>query len=65
MKYTTISRIRNITATLACAATVGWAGGALADGWPASIAGTWNVVANQTSGQLVISQAGAGTCKRI
>jgi len=65
MKYMISSRIRHIAATLACAATVGWASGALADGWPSSIAGTWSVVANQTSGQLVISQAGAGTCKRI
>ncbi|WP_392534377.1 hypothetical protein [Nostoc sp. C117] len=39
---------------------------ALADGWPTSVVGTWNVTANQTSGQLVITfQDTTGQCRKI
>ncbi len=39
---------------------------ALADGWPASVAGTWSVLGNQSSGLLVItSQGGTGNCRPI
>jgi hypothetical protein len=36
-----------------------------ADGWPLNIAGTWNVVANQSAGTMVIFQSLVGVCKRI
>ena len=39
---------------------------AMADGWPASVVGNWNVVGNQTAGVLsVTGQAAAGMCRRI
>ena len=39
---------------------------AFADGWPANIEGEWNVVANQTSGIMTISQSGdPGQCSPI
>lgn len=39
---------------------------AAADWWPASIAGTWNIVADQSVGQLIINQpASAHPCKPI
>jgi hypothetical protein len=58
-------RLFSIPAACVGSAIMLWSGVALADGWPTSIQGTWNVVANQTAGQLIISQAGAGVCKRI
>ena len=43
-----------------------WAGVARADGWPASIAGTWSIVGNQTPGTLVINQPSSSlNCKPI
>jgi hypothetical protein len=43
-------------------------GSAWADGWPSSVAGTWTVIGNQSSGSLVISQyagAAGSQCKPI
>src|SRR5688500_11212578 len=54
-----------IAAGAMCIGTMLSSGVAHADGWPLSIAGTWRVVANQTSGLLIINQVGAGVCKRI
>jgi hypothetical protein len=44
------------------------AGAAFADGWPASIAGSWSVVGNQSLGTLAITQyagAAGSQCKPI
>jgi hypothetical protein len=43
-------------------------GTAAADGWPASVAGTWSVQGNQSAGALVITQfagAAGSQCKPI
>ncbi|MCW7538814.1 hypothetical protein OOT46_13280 [Aquabacterium sp. A7-Y] len=39
---------------------------AMADGWPGSVVGNWNVLGNQSAGVLSItSQAAGGLCRRI
>ena len=39
---------------------------AIADGWPGSVIGNWNVVGNQSAGVLSITgQAAVGSCRRI
>jgi len=38
---------------------------ARADGWPASVAGNWNVVGNQSTGILAITQSPGSVCDPI
>lgn len=55
-------------ALLALAAALLWSGVAAADGWPANVAGTWNIVGNQSFGTLIINQfpgALGSQCKPI
>lgn len=45
-----------------------WSGVAAADGWPANVTGTWNIVGNQSLGTLTINQfpgALGSQCKPI
>lgn len=43
-----------------------WSSGAQADGWPTSVAGTWNVVANLSTGTMTIKQpSSAQYCRGI
>jgi hypothetical protein len=42
------------------AAGLAFTGAAHADGWPASVAGSWTIVANQVSSTLVLSQGAPG-----
>jgi len=61
-------RTTEIFATLIGAGFVFSAGLASADGWPASIAGTWSVKANTSSGIMSITQfagAAGSQCKPI
>ena len=42
------------------AAGLAMTGGAQADGWPSSVAGSWTIVANQSQSTLVLSQGAPG-----
>lgn len=54
------------TAIAACFGSLLWGSAAYADGWPASVAGSWSVVGNQTSGTLSITQpASSLNCRPI
>jgi hypothetical protein len=50
---------RKFLSTLAGIAAV-VAGGAHADGWPTTVAGSWTIVANQMQSTLVLTQASGG-----
>ncbi|MDZ8189433.1 MAG: hypothetical protein RMX96_31925 [Nostoc sp. ChiSLP02] len=50
------NNFKTYTAIAVCCGTLSWGSSAYADGWPTSVAGTWSVVANQSTGSLVISQ---------
>lgn len=46
--------------------TLMWVNTAAADGWPASVVGTWSVNANNATGSLVITSQGTiGLCRPI
>ncbi|MFN6528546.1 hypothetical protein [Nostoc sp. ChiSLP03a] len=60
------NNLKTYTAIAVCCGTFSGVSSAYADGWPTSVAGTWSVVGNQSSGSLVITQpASALNCKPI
>ncbi|MBD2515318.1 hypothetical protein H6G93_09900 [Nostoc sp. FACHB-973] len=60
------NNFKTYTAIAVCCGTFAWGNSAYADGWPASVAGTWSVVGNQSVGSLVINQPSSTlNCKPI
>ncbi len=48
------------------ALSAGLANNAMADSWPVSVVGNWNIIGNQHVGTLVVTtQAAVGNCRRI
>ena len=48
------------------ALSAGLANNAMADGWPLSVVGNWNIIGNQHIGTMIIAtQAAVGNCRRI
>jgi hypothetical protein len=56
----TLKTTKQFLSILACAAGVAVAGGAQADGWPSTVAGTWTIIANQAQSSLVLTQGAPG-----
>ncbi|MCC5606736.1 hypothetical protein LC612_08035 [Nostoc sp. CHAB 5834] len=50
------NNLKIYTAIAVCCGAFSWGSSAYADGWPATVAGSWSVVANQSVGSLVITQ---------
>lgn len=63
-----MTTVKKLSVAALLASSLFTSGAALADGWPASVTGTWNVICNQTAGTLSLVQfAGAvgSQCKPI
>lgn len=58
--------LQKSAAITVCLSTVCWTSAARADGWPASVAGTWSAVANQSAITMVINQPSSSlNCRPI